>query len=278
VGVAGASVTDERCFYQQPGLHVEIYDQLTAQGGPGVNGDVEFFTRQARQTGGPIIELGCGTGRVTWALAVAGFETVGLDLSEAMLSRARTKTDAMTPDVRTRARFLRGDMADFQFDMEFNLALIPFRSFQSLTSPRQQRECLLCIHRCLRPDGRLIVDLFDPRLDWCLPDVVRTSTTQNIRHPTTHNLVRIEVVARETDPLRQLLTERWRFTEIDGEDAAVRQEEEVLRLRWTYRQEMRYLFESARYEVLAEFSDYHESPPAYGREQIWVVRRSEGIE
>ena len=54
----------------------------------------------------------------------------------------------------------------------------------------------------------------------------------------------------------------------------VRQEEEILRLRWTYRYEMRHLLELAGFEVEAEFSDFRGSPPAYGREQVWLARKA----
>ena len=73
--------------------------------------------------------------------------------------------------------------------------------------------------------------------------------------------------------MKQVLTELWRFTEINEAGDVLRQEEEVLTLRWTYRQEMRYLFELVGFEVEAEFSDFHGSPPAYGKEQVWVARR-----
>jgi hypothetical protein len=53
----------------------------------------------------------------------------------------------------------------------------------------------------------------------------------------------------------------------------MRQEEEILRMRLTYRYEMRHLLELAGFEVEAEFSDFDRSPPTYGREQVWVARK-----
>ena len=85
--------------------------------------------------------------------------------------------------------------------------------------------------------------------------------------------MKIEIVRLATDPVRQVLSERWRFREMDEAGNVLRQETEHLTMRWTYRQEMRYLFELAGFEIEAEFCDYAESPPAYGKEQLWVVHR-----
>ena len=82
----------------------------------------------------------------------------------------------------------------------------------------------------------------------------------------------VRVVASDPDPLAQILTQRWRFTERARDGRTLRVEEEILRLRWTYRQEMRWLLELEGLSVEREMSDFHGSPPAYGREQVWIVR------
>ena len=63
--------------YQNGGPSVEFYD-LRERGGPGtlLDGDVEFYLGQARKTGGPILDLACGTGRVAFPLARAGFDVL----------------------------------------------------------------------------------------------------------------------------------------------------------------------------------------------------------
>ena len=94
-----------------------------------------------------------------------------------------------------------------------------------------------------------------------------------VLHPETWNPVRIEATDRTADIVAQVFEETWRFTELDGDGGAIRVEEEVLRMRWTYRNEMRYLLELCGFEVEAEYSDYFGSPPAYGKEQVWVARK-----
>jgi hypothetical protein len=85
--------------------------------------------------------------------------------------------------------------------------------------------------------------------------------------------VHVAIVRHESDPLRQVLTEVWRFREMNGDGGVRREEHETLRMRWTYRQEMRYLLELTGYEIEAEYADYAGSLPAYGAEQVYVARR-----
>lgn len=264
-------------FYGRAGLNVETYDARVAQdiASAGLEGDVDFYVTRARRTGGPVLELGGGTGRVAWALAQAGFEVVLLDLSATMLAEAERKRPASPPEARQRVRMVEADMADFDLGETFGLAICPFRSFQTLLTPDEQRSCLDTTHRHLRPGGLLIVDLFDPRLDLCLPGVTTPpdSHRATVRHPATGNEGEVRALSRANDALRQVLEERWQFTERDARGIVVRQEEEMLRLRWTYRYEMRHLLELSGFEVEAEFGDFRGSPPAYGHEQVWVARR-----
>lgn len=260
-------------FYESDGLHVELYDALTARGGSGVDGDAAFFVRHAQQFGDPVLELGAGTGRVSWALAEAGDEVVGLEISAAMLARARAKAEGRPASVQQLVRFVQGDMVSFELDVTFPLAIIPFRAFQCLLTPEAQRQCLRCIRRHLRAGGRLIVDLFDPRLERCVPDAGVTDAPRVVTHPGTGRAVHVEILRHESDPLRQVLTEVWRFREMNGHGGVVREAHETLRMRWTYRQEMRYLLELTGYEIEAECADYLGSPPAYGAEQVYVARR-----
>lgn len=265
-------VTDP--FYAQPGLNVEIYADRTASL-PVVEGDADFYLELARAAPGPALELGCGTGRVALQLARAGIQVTGLDISEPMLTVAAEALARQPAEVSRRAAFVRGDMTDFDLGRKFGLIYIAFRSFMMLTAPQDQRRCLEASRRHLAPGGIVAVDLFDPLLDRLDPGPLPQAWTPmgNFPHPVTWNLVRIEVADRMNDPLAQVFEETWRFTEVDKRGYVLRQEEEVLRMRWTYRHEMRYLLELAGFEVVAEYSDYFKSPPAYGKEQIWVARK-----
>ncbi len=262
-------MTPEHTFYSREVLLVEGFD--TAQ--PDL-GDVDFYRSLAQETGGPVLELACGTGRVLWPLAEAGFEIQGLDRSEAMLRRAEEKRRDHAEEVSARVRLKHGDMREFEFEERFGLIFIAFRSFQSLLTSDDQHAALRCSHRHLLPDGKLALHLFDPRLDWCVPGEVDPPVPHDAVHPLpSGNRLEIKVVQRTNDPLLQRLTERWRLREVDSGGKVLREEEEVLQMRWTYRWEMHYLFERCGFHIEAEYGGFDRSPPAYGREQIWLATK-----
>jgi SAM-dependent methyltransferase len=122
--------------------------------------DVAFYRDAAREYGDPVLELGCGTGRVTMALAEAGKRVTGLDLSERMLERAVSKRAALRVEPRERVHLIQGDMAQFDLGEKFRLVIIPFRAFHHLLEVRQQMDCLECVRKHLMPGGRLVLDVF----------------------------------------------------------------------------------------------------------------------
>jgi SAM-dependent methyltransferase len=267
-------MTERKAFYASHSLAVETYDARTpAPDRPPIAGDVEFYSSLAQRTNGPVLELGAGTGRVVWALAEAGFEVVGLDISGPMLERAEAKRASVPVDARERATFVQGDMTGFTLDRSFGLAVAAFRAFQSLLTPESQRRSLECVYRHLRPGGLIALDLFDPRLEFLLPGSDAPRMRGELRQSQTSAPIRFEIIERRTDPLTQTMEEIWRFEELDDGGKVLRHEETTLALRWTYRWEMRYLLELCGFEIEAEYSDFRQSPPAYGLEQVWVAGR-----
>ena len=267
-------------FYARNSLNVESYDSQAQAVHPVLAGDIEFYLDQARRSGGPVLDLGGGTGRVAWPLAESGFEVTSLDLSAPMLARSETKRELASPAAQTRVDLVHADLRDFALPTQFGLAIAPGRTFQLLLTPDDQRSVLATIHRHLRPGGVLVLQLFDPLLDACAAfDGVPSSTDRGtVVLPDSGHRVTRRVLRRTTEPLQQLMTEVWEFTELDDAGNALRREQETLRMRWTYRFEMRYLLEVSGFEVAAEYSDFRGSPPQYAAEQVWVAHRPLGIE
>lgn len=264
----------DRVFYGRDSLNVESYDAQAASVRPVLTGDVEFYVDLARRWGGPVLDLGGGTGRVAWPLAEAGFDVTSLDLSAPMLARSEAKRALASPAARSRVILVQADLRDFALPTRFGLAIAPFRAFQLLRSADDQRAALATIHDHLRPGAVLVLHLFDPLLDACVPfdGVPAQPDRGTVVLPSGHR-VTMRVLRRTTDPLVQVLTEVWEFTELDDDGNAIRREEETLRMRWTYRFEMRYLLELSGFEVEAEHSDFQGSPPEYAAEQVWIARR-----
>ena len=152
-----SAVNDDYAFV------AELYDYVVPYA---TRGDVEFFVEESRAAKGSILEVGCGTGRVLIPTARAGLTIVGLDYSAAMLTRCRAKLEEEPADVRARVELHEGDMRDFALGQRFALVTIPFRPFQHLLTVDDQLACLTSIHRHLEPGGRLILDLFNPSLDY----------------------------------------------------------------------------------------------------------------
>lgn len=127
--------------------------------------DGEFYLEAAKQRGGPVLELGCGTGRILLPIARAGLEVTGLDLSAQMLAQFHRKLALEPADVRCRVELIQGDMTSFDLRQQFRLITIPFRPFQHLLKVEDQMACLRAVGSHLAPGGKLILDFFqvDPR-------------------------------------------------------------------------------------------------------------------
>jgi len=131
-------------------------------------GDVAFYRGAAKEYGDPVLELGCGTGRITLDLAAAGHRVTGLDISERMLERCKRKREGLPADASERVHLVQGDMTKFDLGEKFRLVIIPFRPMQHLLEVEDQMSCLETVRKHLWADGRrpgerrgrLILDVF----------------------------------------------------------------------------------------------------------------------
>ncbi|HEY4778086.1 MAG TPA: class I SAM-dependent methyltransferase [Solirubrobacterales bacterium] len=110
--------------------------------------DLPLWEELARAAGGPVLDLGCGTGRVALHLARRGHQTVGLDLDPELIAALAERADGLP------LRPLVGDAQSFELDIEIALALAPMQLAQLLPDSAARVECLRCIAAHLRPGGR----------------------------------------------------------------------------------------------------------------------------
>ncbi len=138
-------------------LLAEFYDAIPVYA---ERRDGAFYLDLARRAGGPVLELGCGTGRILIPVARAGCCVTGLEISENMLARCRAKLAREPGEVRDRVRLVCTTMTEFSLDEQFSLVTAPFRGFQHLLSIAEQLSCLRCVHRHLAPGGTFVLDVF----------------------------------------------------------------------------------------------------------------------
>jgi SAM-dependent methyltransferase len=265
--MTGKPMADPNAYYGSP-LAVAAYDLFA---GRGMKGDIAFYLDCARRFGGPVLEIGAGTGRVLLPLAEAGHEVVGMDNSTAMLERAVARL-AARPDLRDRVRLVETDMTGFDLVRDFALVIIAGRSFQHVTEPDAQRAALLAIRRHLRPGGTLILDLFDPNFELMLAAGPTHHASAEAIDPASGYLIRRTVAARSNDFAAQTTTETLLFQRLNREGAEIEREETSWTLRWSTRQETAYLLELCGFQPVEQYSDFLGSPPQYGREQLWVAQ------
>lgn len=259
--------------YYTDELAVATYELLTGSSSVAAAGDVAFYLACGRRFGDPVLELAVGTGRVAWQLADAGLRVVGVDLSAAMLERAARKGAERPAAVRERLTLHQADMAAFALAAAFPLAIIPYSAFQHLLTPERQRAALACVHRHLAPGGHLVVDVFDPLLEHCVPGAASPMPDREAVEPASGHLVRRRTVARHNDPINQTIAETFRLEVVSATGEVIAEAETSFAVRWACRQEMAYLFELSGFEVVEQYSDFDRAPPAYGKRQIWVARR-----
>ena len=255
-------------------LDAEIYDAYT---GTSIDGDVEFYVEEARRAGSPVLELGCGTGRILFPVAEAGIGVVGLDQAPSMLDVAREKLARLAPAVQGRVELVPGDMRQFSLGRRFSLVTIPYRAFLHLLTDEDQRRALQCIREHLIDGGHLALNVFDPNLSMIHTRLGVTAGTLHLqkrfRHPRTgHDMVLWDTF--RYDPERQVLTGEFLFEELHDDGSVRARFYAPLTLRWVYRYEMQHLLELAGFRVEALYGDFRRGPFRYGGEQIWIARKT----
>jgi SAM-dependent methyltransferase len=152
-------MAEQRGSYADQAFIADYYDAVYH---PGPVDDIPFFVDFALKSGGPVLELGCGTGRVLIPITRAGCRITGLDYSRFMLDKCREKLARESLEVQHRVNLIPGDMTRFDTGERYSLITIPSRSFELLVAVEDQLSCLRGVCRHLKPEGRFIFDFFSP--------------------------------------------------------------------------------------------------------------------
>jgi SAM-dependent methyltransferase len=232
---------------------VSSYDAIAGLYDPwsrSVTEDVEFYVAEARKAGGPVVELGVGTGRIAVPVAAAGVSVIGVDDSEQMLvvcrARAESAGVAHLLDLRL------GDLRRPPVTERVNLVTCPFRALLHLHSDEERLQALRAVYALLLPGGRFVFDVFAPSRD----DVEETHGRWLEREPGIWERA-------DWDLDRRVLT-----LNVRGEAGETR-----MHLAWRSPEEWRHLLEAAGFEAVVSYGWFDMRPYAGGEDTVWIARR-----
>lgn len=127
--------------------------------------DISFYLDLARESGGPVLEIGCGTGRVLLPIARAGIEIHGVDNSAPMLRILGENLTRETRGVRDKVTLHTGDMREFRLERRFPLVIIPFGPMQHMFTVADQLRALTSAAAHVAGEGILAFDVFYPKFE-----------------------------------------------------------------------------------------------------------------
>jgi len=224
-----------------------LYDPWSA----GVVEDISFYVEEAVSSGGPVVELGVGTGRIAIPTAMAGVHVIGVDSSAAMLAVCAERGREAGVDDRLELRV--GDLRSPPVDETVALVTCPFRAYLHLATDEERLDALRAAHALLVPGGRLVFDVFAPSPE----DVEETDGRWIEREP--------EIFERaDWDLDAQTLTLSVRGA----------QGESTMTLWWLEPQRWHTLLAETGFAVAACYGWFDRRPYAGGEDSVWIARTS----
>jgi SAM-dependent methyltransferase len=229
--------------------------------------DISLYVELAQASGGPVLEMGCGTGRITIPIARAGVAIHGMDMSEDMLEQLQRSLSHEPQVVQDAVRITRGDVRSTRAPGDFALVIAPFRVAQHLLTRDDQKAWLRNVKRHLRAGGELVFDVFNP--DFTRMTGSRSHIDLEREVPGGRMLRRhAEFEARfET----QLLDIRLTWAIEDGSRQRIYERKAEFQLRWYLRAELENLLELEGFEVLDYWGGFKREPFGAGSSEQ-VVR------
>jgi SAM-dependent methyltransferase len=212
--------------------------------------DIAFYVEEAVAAGGPVVELGVGTGRIAIPTAAAGIEVIGVDSSQGMLDVCADQ--AAQAGVAPLLDLRRGDLAAPPVDERVPLVTCPFRAYLHLHCDEERLRALAAAHDLLLPGGRLVFDVFAPGDD----DVAETHARWLEREPGIFERA-------DWDTKAQILT-----LSVRGDKG-----ETMMRLSWLEPARWQALLAEAGFEVVAVYGWFDRRPYTGGEDTVFVARR-----
>jgi SAM-dependent methyltransferase len=226
-----------------PYTRADLYDLLFNS----YDADLDFYMGAAKQAGGPVLDVGCGTGRVLLPCLAGGIDADGVDNSGEMLDRLRLNAQARG----LQARVVLADMRSFRMPRRYAFVMIPFNAFAHNLTGDDQIATLRCCHDHLLPGGRLVFDTFSATQVMLAEPIAAPVLELEIPHPETGSAVRL-YDGRRLDAATQTQHSEIEIQEMDATDQVGHSHRFSTLVRWTYPSEMDLLLRLAgfaRWEI-----------------------------
>ncbi|UCC61952.1 MAG: class I SAM-dependent methyltransferase [Anaerolineae bacterium] len=232
--------------------------------------DLFMYESFARRCGSPVLELGCGTGRVALHLAQAGFEVIGLDVSSAMLDLARSKLGRT--GLSERVHLFQADLGHFALARQFSMATLAINTFMHFLTVADQVRVLENARRHLQPGGRLVVDL--PRADrsLLLEAGEHLAVNQLLTDPDTGQLI-LKLISATVDLATQTQHLALAYDETD-KGGVVHRTTASFQVHFFFRYEMELLLTKAGFDLETLYGSYDLDPYDNDSERMIFVARA----
>lgn len=238
-----------------------IHENLTA--------DIPYLLRLAAETGGPILELGCGSGRLLLPLARAEYDITGIDNSEVMLERAQQRLAAEPAAVQSRVHLLEGDMVSPGSVQQHGLVFAGHNTLMHLT-PGQLAVALKNIYSALKPGGRLFVDLSNPFTLAEAADIAML-TLENVLQDSEAGEVVVQLAAERWEAAEQRVHVTWIFDASPIGGGPVRRDVVEMDYYYHYPHELELMLSQAGLRLLSLQGDYDGTPFEEESERMLVI-------
>ena len=233
----------------------ELYDHEYRRRRADVNWYVELAKRLLPE-GGPILELGCGSGRLTLALARAGFHVTGVDAAPSMLARLRARLERTPPSVRGRIELREANLLDFDLGRaRFPLVVAAFNVLEHLYTRAELAACLARVDAHLAKGGRFAFDVQLPDLAWLVRDPDKRWARTRFTHPRTGEKLWYST-NHDYDPVSQIALIRLYYDPVDGTPGHV----VMLSQRKFFPAELEALLAHAGFATVERYGDFGGAP------------------
>ncbi|HTP43812.1 MAG TPA: class I SAM-dependent methyltransferase [Candidatus Acidoferrum sp.] len=237
--------------------------------------DIPFYIELAKQSGGPVLEMACGTGRILLRVAREGVAIHGVDNSPAMLGILREHVARELQEVRERVTEHEGDMRNFRLEQKFPLVIIPFRPMQHMYTVGDQVDALKTAAFHLAEEGRVAFDVFYPKFEAISENIGKEiQELEWTEDAERGRIVRRWFRKKSYDKIQQTFAGEFIFRTYEG-DKLVLEESDPLKMCYYTYQQLRALFLLTGLEVAEEYGSFARAPLDNDSEQmIFVLRKA----